>query len=146
MKLSRKKENKIIKILFGLIVIISLFIISLSIYAYITAPLEVKTYPVVFIVGENPGLVINNTIIAFGKIPREGEGEKQLIMENTYNFPVEAKIFASKEIVDYLSFEEESLIIDSNSSIEFKIKLTIPKNMEFGNYSGTILIKTYRVK
>jgi hypothetical protein len=146
MKLSKKNENTVITILFVLIVMISLFIISLSIYSYITAPLEVKSYTTTFIVGENPGIDLNDTIITFGKVPRDGEAEKNLIIENTYNFPIEIKIFASKEIADYLYFEEEKLMVNPNSNIEFKLKLKIPADMEFGNYSGTILAKIYRVK
>lgn len=146
MKLNKKREKIIIKSLVILIILVSILILSFSVYSITNAPIEVKKYDTVFIVGKGAGFDLNTTILTFGRVPSPGEAERKLFIENIHDFPVNVKVFASKEVADYLYFDEENVIIEPNSNVTFKIELKIPANMKFGNYSGTILVKIYRVK
>jgi hypothetical protein len=146
MKLSKKNYKIVVKVLLTLIILAALFILYSSIYSFATAPLELKRFETNFIVGESAGFDLNNTIITFGRIPRGGEAEKNIIIANTHNFPIKIKVLATKNIADYIYFDDSELVLEPNSEAPVKLKVIIPENMEFGEYSGTILVKIYRAK
>lgn len=145
-----KKRNKVKNYKFLLALIFLLLIIvaysSIILYYLLFGPIETRVLEVKFIVGENVGMDLNNTALTFGRIVPGGFSERKIFIENTKEFSIEAKIFATKDILDYLEIENNTFVIKPLQTLPINIKVNIPIDAKLGEYNGKILIKIYKIK
>jgi len=146
---NKKRNIKKRKNLSGIVILLfSLFLILLAVNIYIllSAPLKEETLDVKFIVGNSWGIDLNSSALTFGIVLPESVVNRDINIENQYDFSVSVKVLVSKNIADLLSVEK-NYIIGSKSSLSFPIFLNVPKNYSYGNYTGKVKIevrKKYR--
>ena len=56
----------------------------------------------------------------------------------------EVDILISENLLKYANFESE-LVLNPNEKRELKIIISVPKDMEYGNYSGKMRIFIYKL-
>lgn len=129
---------------FYTLLVFSLFLVFSSIFIWtsISRPIGVEELDVRFIVGENPGFDLDLDVLAFGRIQPGMSSTRKITINNPYDFPIEVKIFVSKNIAEYI-VAESSVYIYSDKNISLTINLIIPEDLDFGNYSGKIRFETY---
>lgn len=134
-------ENNYIFYFFTLVVVI-----LLSLYwthFYFNRPLYVREIDVNFIVGDRVGFDLNTSLLAFGIIPPSGSSTRHLTIKNDNKFPIEAKFYATENVIDFIEIEHRAIIQPGeNESIPFRI--VVPVVAEKGNYSGKISVKVYK--
>lgn len=94
-------------------------------------------------VGQDIGIIINDSIVDFGILPRGLNSNKKVILYNDFNFPVKVKAFVNGNISDYI-FGESEVFLLSNSQEVYNIELYLPENMEKLIYTGNLLFKFYK--
>ena len=127
------KEKRKNAILIFLLILIAIFILA-SFYI-ILKPLEVRKIEVSFTVAENAGFDLNKSALTFGKVMPENIISRRIIIENNRDFPVKINVFADKNIMDYLDFEN-SFFIEGNGKHNLVVVLKVPKNAILGEYKG----------
>lgn len=142
MKEKRKNENKGEKyIIAALVTVLIASLVIIISYHY--GPIEKKTIGVRFLVGEHIGFDLNNNEIVLGKIPPGGGASRGMIFKNDYNFSVIIKVYASKDIINYINIVSPFEIGPMNET-KLNVSASIPADMKFGNYSGKLLFETWR--
>lgn len=129
----RLKRGLINYILFVLILILFIY----SIWLFASRPLKTEIVNVKFEVGDNLGFSVNTDSLDFGRLVPGSSNSRNLDIENTYNFPVNLKIYAGKNIKDFL-IVEQGIKIDSKDKTKVSVTLEVPEDMAYGNYSGKI--------
>jgi len=137
-----KKQDEKMKKNIYLFFLLSFFLISFSFFILNSKPLEVKELDVNFIVGKGVGFDLNSSALTFGKIPLGGSSARSIAVDNSYNFPIEVNIFATKEIRKFIKAPFK-IIINSKENISIPITVYVPKDSVLGNYSGKIKLKMY---
>jgi len=132
------------KLFFYFALFLCLFVIIYSVYLIISAPLETKNLEVKFIVGQNAGFDLNKSLLTFGRIPPGGSAVREINIENNYNFPVEIRVYASKNIAEYINIEQEYLKINASGKNKIPVTVNLPADMSFGEYSGRLVFKIYK--
>ena len=120
-----------------ILLVIILILVVFSIWLWISRPLKVETLDVRFIVDKNIGIDLNSSELNFGKLTRGGSSVRNVIAENTYEYPIKVKIFVSRNIADYV-FSDSEIVILPGEKTKIPISLKLPKDISFGNYSGEI--------
>lgn len=128
-------------IFFSVIILIILVIVAF--FIEYKEPIAVKDVDVSFIVGGNPGFDLNATTLTFGKIQNGMSSVREVIVSNDYDFPVEVKILASKNIAEFIQVKN-NFYLDPKEIVNLQVTLSIPDGSEFGNYSGKLRIMEYK--
>lgn len=129
-----KKESKGARWVFLSLIIV---ILAFSILTSKLRPVESRTMEVEFSVGDTTGINVDTDKLYFGRIVRGGSAQRTVNIENGYIFPLRVKIFASKEIIDYIFLDNE-FIVEPGKVTHVPITLNVPLDMPYGNYSGKI--------
>lgn len=117
-----------------------LIIALLFIYSFIMFlnwPIKVETIKVRFIIGESLGVDIGSDELSFGRILKGGEAVRNVLLENSYDYPVLVKVYISKELKDYI-YSENNIVIYPEEEVKLPFILKTPKDIEMGNYTGEI--------
>jgi hypothetical protein len=141
----RKKKESNFKILITILFIIISIVILFGSLLFYLKPLETRIIDLRFTVADHPAFDLNNSILAFGKVPPESNAVRNVILENRYNFPVEVKFFASKNIVNFLQADSIFVIGALNIS-KFSVNLKVPNNTDFGDYSGKVMFEIRKMR
>lgn len=111
---------------------------------YINAPLEVKTIDVRFNVSNSLGADLNGSAITFGNVFPGSIATRNIDLINNRNFPVEASFFASEGIINFISVENTTIL--PGEKLLVPVKLIVPDELAYGNYSGRLKIVITRLK
>ncbi len=123
---------------------ITLALIIFTIWTFKVRPVETKKMEVEFSVGPTTGINVNTDKIYFGRIVPGGSSQRTIKVENGYNFPIQIKVSASKEIVQYVYMDKE-YTAEPGTTTKIPVTLKIPPDTPYGNYTGELkfdLIKT----
>lgn len=82
-------------------------------------------------------------IINFGYVKADSENQKVLIIKNPQNFQVKLNVTCQGHSMNQNNYNKMTLIIEKNSSIDFKIKW---QPVESGNYKYKILFEVIEPK
>lgn len=99
--------------------------------------LKVEKVDVSFAIGEYGGFNLNKTALTYGTITLGGSSVRNVILGNSYSFPIIVKVFASESLTRFLTVEE-NLFIEPGESKKVGVTIQAPQDAEFGNYSGEI--------
>lgn len=140
-----KKENK----QFNQIVIsICIFLIVISggliLYHYFNRPVAISYLDVDFEVGDKFGLKVENEL-DFGRVVPGSRIDKKVSIVNGFDFPVSMKILVSKNLKGVVYSDFISIELEAGESIVLPVYLYVPKNFDYGNYSGSLRIETYKI-
>ena len=131
------KEGKIIWALF----ILSAVLAGVSIFSFLTAPVGIREYDVIFAVEEGVvGFDLNTSALTFGKIIPGGSSTRNIFFENYENKDIEIEILASENIAEFMDFQSE-YFIPAKQNATIPITVTIPLETEDGEYLGKVKIQ-----
>lgn len=134
---SKKAKRKINSYL---IIGISIVIVIYSLYSIISMPLETKTVDVKFSISDKYGINLNSNELDFGKLVPGSSITRNIDLSNNKDFRVNVKLYASKNIADFI-YSNEEIYAESGQTISIPVTLIIPSNSSYGNYSGKIRIE-----
>ena len=106
-------------------------------YFNFSKPLKIVELEVRFDVGDKIGVSVNQTEIDFGIVFPASASEKVVIFTNSYEFPVDVKVFISKEISDFV-FSDYEFTIGFNETKKQRFILSVPENANKQEYSGKV--------
>ncbi len=141
----KKKKESSLKIFFAALLIMLFFIIIFYFLFFYFKPLETKIVEVKFSVADHPAFDLNSSSLIFGKVPPGSSAVRNVILENKYGFPIEVKVFASRNIARFLQ-ADSSLTIGALNTSRFPVNLRVPNNADFGNYSGKIMFEIRKMR
>ena len=136
-----KKNKRISKN--KLIFIITIILFAISLFFWISKPLETREVEVRFVVGEKIGLIADKSKLDYGVVPRGSLISKNLFLKNDFGFPVLVKIYTSNEINNFI-YSRDSFYLNMSEQRKVNFKLIVPENADYGNYSGRVILKFYR--
>ena len=140
------KKPRLMVILSVIVIFISLFALIFSYINQKNRPVFVKEYDVYFRVEEGrAGFDINNTILTFGIIPRGGGGTRKIDIENKFDFPINAKFFISENLAGYSNFPGD-IILEIGEKKVIEVNMNVPKDAEEKNYTGKFRMEFYKIK
>jgi hypothetical protein len=137
-KEERKDSNR-----FPLAVILFLVVVLAAIFLFYPRPLEKKMVDVYFLVGDVYGFNLDNRALIFGMVSPGGGAMRAIRIDNTDDFPVEIKFFASPNIAKYLG-APPSVLIGPKSYASVNISLSVPRDMPHGNYTGKLVLESWK--
>ena len=138
----RNNKSKLVYALFGVAFILAVS----SVFLILSMPLESKEFEVLFFVKPGgAGFDLNGTALTFGSIPPGGAGKRSLVIENKWEFPVEARFFVSKDIAEFIN-APSSMMLYSDENITLDITVSNPESAPDGEHRGKIKIKFYRLR
>ncbi|MEK6933985.1 MAG: hypothetical protein AABW75_03855 [Nanoarchaeota archaeon] len=135
-----EKKKTIGKIVIVVLLLGIIFLGAFFIYRAISpfrGALKVEKVDVSFAIGEFGGFNVNKTALTYGTITPGGSSVRNVILGNSYSFPIIVKVFASKSLTQFLTVEE-NLSIEHGESKKVGVTIQAPGDAEFGNYSGEI--------
>ena len=137
MKKENKKQNLIVISIAVLILIISLTAFLIS---FFNRPFYVRELGVIFEISEEgAGVNLDRTdLLDFGRVsPQSAAIGRMVELTNNKEFPILVNTIFSEEIQDFfLEMQEETILPGESKNIS--VWLTMPKEAELGNYSGTV--------
>jgi len=132
-----EKENKFFFFIFFMF-ILSLLIFSFVVYIKLTSVLdkiEIATY---LEIGDMAGFDVNNSLLTFGTITSSSSSYRELIIENTYEFPIEVEFSSKGNITELLLFEKAIYLgVGENKSVT--VHTIVPIGKKDGVYSGKFI-------
>ncbi|GEM_PF-1277064 len=114
-----------------------------SVFILFSKPLEIKEVDAKFIIGENPGFDLNSSALVFGRIPPGGSSTRKVVIDNSFSFPIEVKILASRNIAEFV-IAQPVTIIEAGKNASIPISVYIPQDNGFGDYYGKIRFEIYK--
>ncbi len=124
-----------------LICLIVLVIFNIMIFT--NRALSVKIVDMRVVVGEKIGMVINDSVLDYGILPRGTSINKKVLLKNEYKFPVIVDIKLSGALKDYV-YGDSKITLSVGETKEYSVDLIIPGEMEFGNYTGKMIFEFRR--
>lgn len=138
------KQRESNRLFYLIVIAISFIVIFLFFSILLSSPIEVKKIDVVFSTGETTGFNVDKLdYLNFGRIVPGNSVTKKVFIKNDYGFPITIKTFASKGIVDYIK-TDSNIYIEEGQEMPISVLLEVPGDVNFGNYSGSLLFKIYR--
>ncbi len=141
-----KKTTKLIYILFAVCAV--LIILSVVLIFSSRKPFEIKELNVFFSVSSKAavGVDLNNSALFFGRTSPGGSGITRFaVVDNQHPFPIEVKVSMSKNLIPVL-YVNSSFFVEPKTNISIPIRLAVPDDFSFGNYTGKIRIETYKAE
>jgi len=88
-------------------------------------------------VGAIPGFNLDNSILSFGTIAPNISNSRTLQIVNDYPFPILASFSSKGNISKFLIFEKQIKLFSHEEKIVI-ISTILPREEDYGNYSGKI--------
>lgn len=130
------KKNKAILIL----LILSLATAGIVSIAYLSYTIEdVKRVDISFKVGDRLGINLDTDKIWMGMVAPGNSASREIILSNNNTFPVIVRLKITGELKEYVTLAENNFIITPATSKAVAVSATAPKDMDFGNYTGTLV-------
>jgi len=139
------RRNNWIYVLFAIVFVF----MALSFIFIENKSLQVIEYDVKFIVDAGGiGLDTDNSLLTFGQVNAGGGARRNIIVGNSYEFPISVEFLVSKNLAGLVHVEGfyEGIVVESGKNITIPVKLDVPFDFELGNYSGKARIEIYRFK
>jgi len=126
------------------LILIVLTVVLLA-FSFYSAPKIVaeKNLEVKFLVGQEYGLDLDNSVLTFGMVVPGGSMTRKLQIENNYEYPVKVKIFISESIKPLISVDSE-VTLPSGENITLPVSLNVPSDMIYGEYTGNLVLKMFK--
>lgn len=126
--------------------IIGLFIASLIIflsvlYLNFIIVLEKKEIITTVIVGDKSGFDLNKTALTFGMITPGSSSQRNLVIENNYNFPVKVELRVGGDIKRFLVFKK-IIYLDVGEKKTIGINAIASIDEKSGDYYGKMIFIT----
>lgn len=136
------KKNKVFlsdKIYFLVVVLFVLSILCFLLTLYLISALEKKEIDLVLRVGEVMGFDVSNASLIFGIVIPGHSSQREIILENDYNFPIYFEFKVKGDIKEFLVFDR-IVPLDIGEKKILGVSAVVPLGEEFNNYSGKMIV------
>lgn len=136
-----KKPNKSNKfyLIIVFIFILSCLLFLFSFYLNKNIMLDKREIFTSLMIGKEVGFDTSNTALTFGMIPVGGSSQRNITLENNYNFPIRVVFKLKGDIKEFLIFDK-IVFLDAEDAKELTFFAIAPADSQFGNYSGTFSV------
>ncbi|MBU4070321.1 MAG: hypothetical protein KJ646_05030 [Nanoarchaeota archaeon] len=122
------------------LIIVFIFILSLvfflfSFYLHKNIVLKKQEIFTSLMIGDKIGFDINGTALTFGMITPDSSSQRNISIENSYNFPIKVEFKLKGDIEEFLDFNKV-VYLNVGEVKELTLYALVPPGSEFGNYSG----------
>lgn len=131
------------KVTLFIVVLLVIGIVSLA-YTFLFAS-EIEEFDMYLTVGDYVGLNVDTDALYFGTIFPDGSGYRTLTLGNDGFFSKRVKIDVTGELRDWVWTAENNFILDRNENKEITVHVSVPKDAEFGNYTGRLRMEFRKV-
>ena len=133
-----KRKNKF-HILVLVIFIMSFLIFLFTLYLNYVLVLEKKEITTTLNVGNSIAFDLNDTDLTFGTIVSDSSSQRNLIIENNYDFPIKLEFDVKGDIKRFLILDK-IVYLDIGEKKSVGINALTLVEEDVGNYSGKIII------
>jgi hypothetical protein len=128
----------------SLILVVSSIFLAVAFTGFVRSlPLESKEVDVSFEISDVLGVDLNTSALTFGTVVPGYSLERNVIIQNRNDFPVEAIVRFSADIDRFLSAPEKTLILPGEEKA-ISVTLVISKDEKFEAHSGTAIFEMKR--
>jgi len=141
-----KKKTEIKKLVFILLTMVVISIVTVLLTQYFLIE-KVQTFNAFVTVADRIGFNLNasESELYFGAAPPTASLTRTLIFDNTDPRPSKVIIKSYGKIKDWMIASENNFILGGNENKTVKITIVVPKDAEFGDYTGKIKLVFKRV-
>ncbi|HKL24204.1 MAG TPA: hypothetical protein VJ912_02630 [Candidatus Nanoarchaeia archaeon] len=127
-----------------IIIPILLFCISISIFFLLflnnqSEIIEKKSTPISLNISDKAGFDLNKSALTFGNLIPGTSSEREIIIKNNYEFPLNVEIQVQGDIKKYLEYKK-IVKIEPNKKKKINFIARIPKKEEQRKYSGKVIV------
>jgi len=122
---------------------ISILLGFLSFYLINFNLVEEKRMGIDLEVGSPAGFNLDSDAIHFGRVLPGDAAQRSILLKNDFSFPVKIKLEVEGELEKFVFFEDK-ILLKPNEETQVNFAVNIPEDQSFGNYSGELVLKTYR--
>lgn len=97
------------------------------------------------IVGDYVGINVNSDALYFGTVFKGGYSEREFSIDNFECRKCKVVIKADGDTKDWIWVSNRSFTLKEGESIDLKAIVDIPRDAEFGNYTGNLKIYFWKV-
>ena len=136
-----KKHNAILII----VILAILTVLITTIYYSYWKVISVTRYDVKLSIGDRIGFDLGSQVISFGTMLPGSESPRTMEIANSLNIPIKVVIKHTGNTTKFVYPERNNFLVPPNSSEQLTFVARIPRNASYGNYTGTVIIRTLRV-
>lgn len=131
---------KIIK--FFLLLIVLVIIFTFLTYIFYNSFIIEKVYilDMKIKISDHFGLNADTDSINFGMLMPGTSGERAIFLNNNATYPLKVLILKSGYIAEWVKISENNFILKEKENKEIIFEAFIPKNINFGNYTGKVKV------
>ena len=78
--------------------------------------------------------------IYFGTVPLEGSASRSIVLKHSYSKPLLVILKPSGYLANFVSVSDNNFILEPNMNKKIAVSVYVPKNMEYGNYTGKLAV------
>lgn len=143
----RKRKSEIKKLAFILLAIVIISILASLLTQYFLIE-KVQTFNVFVTVANRVGFNISkgeSNVLHFGTAPPGSSSSRTLVFDSSDPRPSKVIIKSYGQIKSWIIASENNFILACNEDKTVKIIIAVPKNAEFGDYTGRIKLIFKRI-
>ncbi|MDD5416594.1 MAG: hypothetical protein PHU12_01310 [Candidatus Aenigmarchaeota archaeon] len=91
------------------------------------------------------GFNVDTDAIYFGTMPPGGSGQRDITIKNIENHSIKVTILTGGNISEWVSTIDNRFILEPNEERNTTLTVKIPKDAEYGNYTGIAKIRLKKI-
>jgi len=136
------KKNKSIAI-FAVVIVCAVLVFSL--FGTFPTFLKEERHPMDISTGNDIGVNMNKDKIHFGVIKPGASSKRDFQLYNSADYEVKAVLGCEGDICNFVYYEENNVVIDSNSNSTIYVTVRLPANTELNKtFEGNLTVKVYK--
>ena len=140
-KQQSSEKNRFILLVSILLLVLGSTLVANMVIGF-NQPVYSKKIPVKFEISDRLGMVINTTVLDYGKVIPDTSITKELNLSNEYGAPMVVKVSVSPNLLS-LIFGKKEIILNPGETKVYSVSLIPPSETMLGNYSGEINLDFY---
>ncbi|MFH1248581.1 MAG: hypothetical protein V1660_00320 [archaeon] len=137
-KKNLKRSNKNLIILLVIAVLFSVGVVQIAYFFYKVR--DIQTIETRVEVGDKIGFALGKKGLDFGIVTREGSVIREIVLVNQDEQQVTARVFFKGDIAKFMDASTKNFVMSGNETKKVSFSVVIPQNVEYGNYTGKIVI------
>jgi len=137
---SKKQKNRISLSKFAILLILAVAItvgIMCIVYSYYVI-YDYQEKNMYLTVDNYVGFNAANDSIYFGTVPLEGSASRNIVLKHSYSKPLLVQLKPSSYLSKFVSVSDNNFILEPDINKTIIVNVYVPKNMDYGNYTGKL--------
>jgi len=107
-------------------------------------PASTQEFDMYLAVGDHAGFNIDTSAIFFGMVTPNGQSTRTVTITNYANVTTRIELQTSGELARLVSFSNNSFSLAPGENSSVAVTASVPVDMPYGNYTGTLAILYFR--